>query len=145
MKKVLLLSTALTLGVLNPALAGGPVLITEDPEVVAAKPASSGGALIPLLLLGVIAAVILSSDDDDPVPEETKFSDIRLKQDIVRVGTTHLGLPLYHYRYRGMEGVWEGVMAQDVEIMHPGAIRAMPQGYKGVDYARLGLTLRRVH
>lgn len=50
MRKALLLSTALTLGALNPALAGGPVVIAEEPEVVEAKPASSSGALIPLLL-----------------------------------------------------------------------------------------------
>ena len=35
-------------------------------------------------------------------------------------------------------------MAQEVEVMHPGAIRALPMGYKAVDYGRLGLELRRV-
>ncbi len=36
-------------------------------------------------------------------------------------------------------------MAQEVEIMHPGAIKPLPDGYKAVDYAKLGLDLRRVH
>lgn len=142
MRKVLLLSTALTLGALTPALAGGPVVVEEDTKVVEAKPASSGGILIPLLLLAAIVAVASSGGDD--APPATAPSDIRLKEDIRRVGTNHLGLGVYQYRYKGMEGVYEGVMAQEVEVMHASAIRMLPQGYKAVDYAKLGLELKRV-
>jgi hypothetical protein len=140
MRKALLLSTALTLGTLNPAAAGGPV-ITEDVEVVEAKPASSGGVLVPLLLLAAVIAIATSGGDDAPV---AAVSDIRLKEDVVRVGTNHLGLGVYQYRYKGMDGVYEGVMAQEVEVMHPGAIKPLPYGYKAVDYARLGLEMKRV-
>ncbi len=141
MRKVLLLSTALTLGVLNPAVAGGPVVVEDDVEVVETKPASSGGVLVPLLLLAAVVAIVASGDDDEP---EAQFSDIRLKEDIRRIGTNRLGLGVYQYRYRGLEGVWEGVMAQEVEVMHPGAVRTLAMGYKAVDYARLGLQLKRV-
>ncbi|RYI25908.1 MAG: tail fiber domain-containing protein [Acetobacteraceae bacterium] len=141
MRKALLLTTALTLGALNPALAGGPVIIQDDAQVVEAKPASSGKALIPLLILAAVVAIAISGNDDEP---EAQLSDIRLKEDIRRVGTNHLGLGVYQYRYKGMTGVWEGVMAQEVEVMHPGAIKAMPYGYKAVNYASLGLTLKRV-
>jgi hypothetical protein len=141
MRKALLLSTALTLGALNPAFAGGPVIIEDDIEVVEAKPASSGGILIPLLLLAVIVAVASSGGDDEVAPAP---SDIRLKQDVVRVGTNHLGLGVYQYRYKGLDGVWEGVMAHEVEVMHPGAIKALPYGYKAVNYAKLGLEMKRV-
>jgi Chaperone of endosialidase len=142
MRKVLLLSTALTLGVMNPSFAGGPVIVDDD-TVIVEKPASSGGMLIPLLLLAAVAIAVSSGGgDDEPVAQA---SDIRLKEDVRRVGTNHLGLGVYQYRYKGMDGVWEGVMAQEVEIMHPGAIRALPEGYKAVDYAKLGLSLRRVH
>jgi Chaperone of endosialidase len=142
MRKALLLSTALTLGVLNPASAGGPVIV-EDVEVVEEKPASSGGVLIPLLLIAAVV-VLVSGGDDEPAATFSA-SDIRLKEDIRRVGTNHLGLGVYQYRYKGMDGVYEGVMAQEVEILHPGAIKPLPQGYKAVDYASLGLTLRRIH
>ena len=141
MRKALLLSTALTLGALNPALAGGPVVIAEEPEVVEAKRASSSGALIPLLLLGVILAVVVAEDDKDPVPTP---SDVRLKTDVQRVGMNRLGLGVYRWRYSGLDGVWEGVMAHEVAILHPGAARALPRGFKAVDYARLGLELKRV-
>jgi len=140
MRKVLLLSTALTLGALNPVFAGGPVVIEDDVVVVEAKPASSTGMLIPLLLIAAILVVVAGGDDDvAPTP-----SDIRLKEDIQRIGTNHLGLGVYRYRYKGLDGVYEGVMAQEVEVMHPGAIRALPYGYKAVNYAKLGLEMRRV-
>ena len=140
MRKVLLLSTALTLGALNPAFSGGPVGIEDDVVVVEAKPASSGGILLPLLLLAAIILVV-AQDDDEP---EFMVSDIRLKTDIQRIGTNHLGLGVYRYRYKGLDGVYEGVMAQEVEVMHPGAIRVLPYGYKAVNYAKLGLEMRRV-
>lgn len=140
MRKVLLLSTALTLGALNPALAGGPVVIVDDTVVVEAKPASSGGMLIPLMLIAAIV-VAVSGGDDDPV---SLPSDIRLKEEIQRIGTNHLGLGVYRYRYKGLDGVYEGVMAQEVEVMHPGAVTVRPHGYKAVNYAKLGLEMRRV-
>ena len=140
MRKALLLSTALTLGALNPVFAGGPVVIEDEVVVVEAKPASSGGFIIPLLLIAAIV-VAVSGGDDDPVVQP---SDIRLKTDVQRVGTNALGLGVYRYRYKGLDGVYEGVMAQEVEILHPGAIKALPYGFKAVNYAKLGLELRRV-
>lgn len=147
MQKFLLLSTALTVGTIIPAMAGGPVIVEDDVDVVEQKPASSTGVLIPLLLLAAVIAVASSGGDDDAVTTtgSTQVSDIRLKEDIRRVGTNHLGLGVYQYRYKGMDGVWEGVMAQEVEVMHPGAIKRLPFGYKAVDYASLGLTMRQVH
>jgi hypothetical protein len=140
MRKIMLMSTALTLGVLDPALAGGPVVLVEDAEVVAEKPASSGGFLIPLLLLGAIAAIVVNDDDEIVDPR----SDIRLKEDILRVGTNHLGLGVYRFRYKGFDGVWEGVMAQEVEVMQPGAVKTCVQGYKSVNYRMLGLDFKQV-
>ena len=140
MRKVFLLSTALTLGVLNPAFAGGPLVVQDEViPIVEAKPASSGGTLIPLLLLAAILVVVAGDDDEVAAP-----SDIRLKEAIRRIGTNHLGLGVYRYRYKGLDGVYEGVMAQEVEVMHPGAIRVLPYGYKAVNYAKLGLEMRRV-
>jgi Chaperone of endosialidase len=142
MRKALLMTTALTLGALNPAFAGGPVIIEDEVEIVEAKPASSSGVLIPLLLLAVIVAVASGGSDNDGGGGQE--SDIRLKKDIHRVGTNHLGLGVYQYRYKGLDGVWEGVMAQEVEVMHPGAVVTRAHGYKAVNYAKLGLELKRV-
>jgi hypothetical protein len=52
------------------AYAGGPVVVVEEPEVVAESPAS--GAILPLLLVGIALCVALcgGDDDDDPAPVE---------------------------------------------------------------------------
>ncbi len=139
MKKTILLTTALTLGASSIVFGGGMAEPVMEPEIVEATSSSSGGIVVALLLLLVIAAAA-SGGGGGPAP-----SDIRLKEYITRVGTTHLGLPLYHFRYKGLPQVWEGVMAQDVEIMHPNAIKPLPYGFKAVDYASLGLTMRAVH
>jgi hypothetical protein len=46
------------------AYAGGPIVIEEEPEVVAEKPASSVG-ILPLLLVGIVLCVALCGGDDD--------------------------------------------------------------------------------
>jgi hypothetical protein len=141
MKKTLLLTTALTLGASSIAFGGGLAEPIMEPTIVETQTSSSsGGVVVALLLLLVIAAAASGGGGGGAAA-----SDIRLKEDITRVGTTHLGLPLYQFRYKGMPQVWEGVMAQDVEIMHPYAIKPLPYGYKAVDYASLGLTMRQVH
>lgn len=72
------------------------------------------------------------------------FSDMRLKEEILRIGTTAHDLPLYSFRYRGKEGTYEGVMAQDVLQVRPDAVSVGPDGYYRVDYAKLGIELRRL-
>ena len=48
------------------AYAGGPVVIDEEPEVMAEKPASSAG-ILPLLLIPIILCVALCGSNNDPV------------------------------------------------------------------------------
>lgn len=61
------------------------------------------------------------------------FSDMRVKENIERVGTLDNGLPVYAYNY-----IWGGprhigVMAQDVERVRPDAVHEIG-GIKAVDY-----------
>ena len=62
------------------------------------------------------------------------FSDERLKTDIRRVGKTDGGIPVYTYRYLGEGPVHMGVMAQDVEKVHPEAVQEHESGFKMVRY-----------
>lgn len=64
------------------------------------------------------------------------LSDVRLKTDIKRVGTTDGGLPVYTYRYKWGGPVQMGVMAQDVEKVMPDAVGEIG-GFKAVDYGRV--------
>lgn len=61
-------------------------------------------------------------------------SDRRLKSDIVRVGTLDNGLPVYSFRYLGTPATVIGLMADEVELVHPEAVGEV-NGYKHVDYA----------
>lgn len=71
MKAILAPILAATLAIsASTAYAGGPVIVAEEPEVVADSPAS--GAILPLLLVGIALCVALcgGDDDDDPAPQE---------------------------------------------------------------------------
>lgn len=145
MRRFLLASTA-SLALSSSVAFGGGV---AEPVVAAAAveqtttASSAGGYVVPVILLLVLAAAIASNNTPAPAPVLPP-SDRRLKADIRKVGTTRLGLPLYQFRYHDLPEVYEGVMAQDVAVMHPGAIKALPYGYMAVDYAKLGLQMRRV-
>jgi hypothetical protein len=67
-----------------------------------------------------------------------------LKTDIQVIGTTTLGLPLYRFRYKGQEGVYSGVMAQDVLNVMPSAVSVGADGFYRVNYAMLGISMERL-
>lgn len=71
------------------------------------------------------------------------WSDIRLKEDIVRIGERN-GYPVYEYNYAGDDVRYEGVMAQDVMEVEPEAVGVGPGGYMMVNYARIGVPVREV-
>lgn len=66
------------------------------------------------------------------------FSDARLKEDIRYTGGSIGGVPVVHYRYRGLPTVYEGVIAQDALRIKPQAVALHSSGYLMVDYSQLG-------
>jgi hypothetical protein len=72
------------------------------------------------------------------------LSDLTLKEDVQRVGTTVFGLPLYHFKYIGAPETYEGVMAQDVLQVMPGAVSLGADGYYRVNYGALGTSMRQL-
>lgn len=71
-----------------------------------------------------------------PVP-----SDVRLKRDIVALGTLTGGLTLYRFRYVSSDEVHVGVMAQEVLSVAPEAVIMGPDGFLRVNYDRLGIRM----
>ncbi len=75
-------------------------------------------------------------------------SDRRIKENIVRIGDHPLNIGLYLFDYKpGFGETWGqgrqfGVMAQEVESIMPQAVSTHPEGYKLVDYAMLGVSLK---
>jgi hypothetical protein len=74
----------------------------------------------------------------------TQPSDLRLKHDVHRIGTTVFGLPLYHFKYLERPETYEGVMAHEVLEVMPGAVSRGADGYYRVNYSALGTSMRRV-
>jgi hypothetical protein len=72
-----------------------------------------------------------------------KYSDRRLKTNIELVGRDERTmLPLYEFEYKGGSGRrFLGVMADDVEQKFPDMVYDMPDGYKAVNYAGLGIEM----
>lgn len=70
-------------------------------------------------------------------------SDRRLKTNLARVGSTVFGLPLYRFSYLGSDARFTGVMAQDVLGVMPGAVSRDPSGFYRVNYAMLGIEMKR--
>jgi len=61
------------------------------------------------------------------------MSDMRLKRNIVRIGTLFDGTPVYRYCYAGNDVVHIGLMAQDVEKKVPEAVKEIGS-FKLVNY-----------
>lgn len=72
-----------------------------------------------------------------------KYSDIRMKENIVPVGYLPNGLPVYEYEYKAEfkdiagHGKHIGVMAHEAEQLVPEAVVMQSNGYKSVNYGAL--------
>ena len=71
----------------------------------------------------------------------SKWSDIRLKEDIQLIGKSQSGVNIYRFKYKDTNGMYEGVMAQEV----PWAAEISNNGYYKVDYSKLDVEFRRVN
>ena len=78
------------------------------------------------------------------VASKIPWSDIRLKENIKRIGTYENGLPKYEFSYKGCPQRYRGVMAQDVLEVMPDAVVANGEGYMAVRYDMLGIDMEKV-
>jgi hypothetical protein len=99
-------------------------------------------------LLSLFDLQVPSADDAGLGPcigdDNTNISDRRVKHHVTRIGITAMNLPLYRFSYVGLDGVFEGVMAQDVMGVLPEAVAEGPGGILRVNYEKLGIAMRRV-
>jgi hypothetical protein len=65
------------------------------------------------------------------------YSDIRLKTNIVRIGTTARGFNAYSWDWKDGSGSAVGVIAQEVQAVDPSAVTADESGFLMVDYSRV--------
>ena len=69
-------------------------------------------------------------------------SDIRLKENITKTGTSESGIPIYTFNYKNENELWSGTMAQDlIEIGRKDAVTIMESGYYGVYYDKIDVNM----
>lgn len=96
-------------------------------------------------MCAIIPPVKEIKDHETPSSGRQTPSDMRLKTDIHRVGTTVLRLPLYQFEYRNKPGShYIGVMAQDVLKVKPEAVSIGADGFYRVNYDKLGISMLKV-
>ena len=66
-------------------------------------------------------------------------SDLALKHDVVLLGHLDNGLGYYRFSYIGSHKAYVGVIAQEVQVVLPGAVTRGRDGYLRVYYDRLGV------
>ena len=72
-------------------------------------------------------------------------SDIALKHDVVLLGHLDNGLGYYRFSYIGSHKAYVGVIAQEVQVVLPGAVTRGRDGYLRVYYEKLGIRFRSYH
>ena len=73
-------------------------------------------------------------------------SDIQLKEDIIPVGKSPSGLPVYEFTYKDKPTQrYQGVMAQDLlNTKYANAVSTRSDGFYQVDYSQLDVTFKKV-
>jgi len=66
------------------------------------------------------------------------LSDRRAKKDIVRIGQTDSGVPIYKFAYKHGGPTQIGYIAQDLLESHPEAVTMGPDGFYRVQYDKVG-------
>ena len=81
-------------------------------------------------------------------PEGQQFgpmaSDIRLKENIIKVGNSPSGINIYEWNYKGNTQRYRGVMAQEILERHPEAVALQPDGYMRVYYGKIDVKMEMV-
>ena len=71
-------------------------------------------------------------------------SDVRLKEDIKKIGTSIQGYDIYKFSYNNEDTQYIGVMAQDVLLKKPEAVSKNSNGTFAVDYSQIDVEFREV-
>jgi hypothetical protein len=73
------------------------------------------------------------------------FSDRRLKENIVLVGTSPNGINIYQFNYIETEGLYEGVIAQDLlNTPFEDVVSLDESGFYKVDYSKIDVELKKI-
>ena len=73
------------------------------------------------------------------------LSDIRAKENIIKISYSPSGVPIYHFNYKGDNTTWSGTMAQDlIKLGKEDAVTKREDGYYSVNYNLIDVDMKRV-
>jgi hypothetical protein len=74
-----------------------------------------------------------------------RSSDIKLKENITKVGNSPSGINIYEWNYKSAPDTrYRGVMAHEILNIHPEAVALQPDGYMSVLYGRIDVNMEMV-
>ena len=72
-------------------------------------------------------------------------SDVRLKENIIKVGNSPSGINIYEWNYKSAPDTrYRGVMAHEILEKHPEAVALQPDGYMSVYYGKIDVKMEMV-
>ena len=71
-------------------------------------------------------------------------SDMKLKENIIKVGNSPSGINVYEWNYIGKSQRYRGVLAQELLVSHPEAVTMCPNGFLGVYYGKIDVKMEDV-
>ena len=72
-------------------------------------------------------------------------SDVRLKENITKVGNSPSGINIYEWNYKSAPDTrYRGVMAHEILEKHPEAVALQPDGYMSVYYGKIDVKMEMV-
>ena len=110
-------------------------LPAQPPPPVMMPPTNRLGGALSLIQSGLSIGASIAT---------IKTSDIKVKENINKVGTSPQGYGIYEFNYIGDSTRYRGVMAQDVVKKHPMAVEVMSSGYLGVNYDLIDVNMEEV-
>ena len=73
------------------------------------------------------------------------LSDIRAKENIIKVGYSNSGIPIYHFNYKGDNITWSGTMAQDlIKLGKENVVTKREDGHYSVNYNLIDINMKQV-
>jgi hypothetical protein len=115
-----------------------PRAILQDPRKPVKPPKPIRGATGSM---GAAVARGAASDIGMALSIASMFSDVRLKENVVHVGTAPSGISIYEWNYKWSKQRYRGAIAQDVLNYKPEAVVTMEPGFLGVKYGLIDVSM----
>ena len=86
-----------------------------------------------------------TNDNTDNNGMYMRSSDLRLKENITKVGNSPSGINIYEWNYKSAPDTrYRGVMAHEILNTHPEAVALQPDGYMSVLYGRIDVNMEMI-